>query len=192
MLKPKQTGFTIVELLIVIVVVAVLASITVVAYRGIRERAVTAAYTSAVDQWEKILNIEIAISGSLPNTGENPVCAGRSLADFPAQGVFAEGVCVRASSSGTMASFSSAYFNQFQSNISTSGALPLTSISLFGETVSSRGIMIYSASSPFRGYSIQWYPQVVGQCGRGMSYGPYLGFTPGALTGDWCLIEKLY
>ena len=35
----KQTGFTIVELLIVIVVIAILAAITIVAYNGIQDRA---------------------------------------------------------------------------------------------------------------------------------------------------------
>ena len=35
----KQTGFTIVELLIVIVVIAILAAITIVAYNGIQQRA---------------------------------------------------------------------------------------------------------------------------------------------------------
>jgi prepilin-type N-terminal cleavage/methylation domain-containing protein len=35
----KQTGFTIVELLIVIVVIGILAAITIVAYNGIQERA---------------------------------------------------------------------------------------------------------------------------------------------------------
>lgn len=37
--KQKQTGFTIVELLIVIVVIGILAAITVVAYNGVQERA---------------------------------------------------------------------------------------------------------------------------------------------------------
>ena len=39
MVKKKQTGFTIVELLIVIVIIGILAAITVVAYNGIQERA---------------------------------------------------------------------------------------------------------------------------------------------------------
>jgi prepilin-type N-terminal cleavage/methylation domain-containing protein len=37
--KQKQSGFTIVELLIVIVVIAILAAITIVAYNGIQNRA---------------------------------------------------------------------------------------------------------------------------------------------------------
>lgn len=37
--RNKQTGFTIVELLIVIVVIGILAAITIVAYNGIQERA---------------------------------------------------------------------------------------------------------------------------------------------------------
>ena len=45
-MKPwaKQTGFTIVELLIVIVVIAILAAITIVAYNGIQNRS----YDSAI------------------------------------------------------------------------------------------------------------------------------------------------
>lgn len=39
MLRRKQTGFTIVELLIVIVVIGILAAITIVAYNGIQQRA---------------------------------------------------------------------------------------------------------------------------------------------------------
>ena len=37
--KKKQAGFTIVELLIVIVVIAILAAITIVAYNGVQQRA---------------------------------------------------------------------------------------------------------------------------------------------------------
>jgi prepilin-type N-terminal cleavage/methylation domain-containing protein len=37
--QPSQTGFTIVELLIVIVVIGILAAISIVAYNGVQERA---------------------------------------------------------------------------------------------------------------------------------------------------------
>ena len=47
--KHKQSGFTIVELLIVIVVIAILAAISIVAYNGIQARSNTAAAESAAD-----------------------------------------------------------------------------------------------------------------------------------------------
>jgi prepilin-type N-terminal cleavage/methylation domain-containing protein len=49
----KRSGFTIVELLIVIVVIAILAAITLVAYNGIRERAQDTQIKSALAQAQK-------------------------------------------------------------------------------------------------------------------------------------------
>ena len=51
----KQLGFTIVELLIVIVVIAILAAITIVAYTGIQDRAKASAMVSEVNQVVKKL-----------------------------------------------------------------------------------------------------------------------------------------
>ena len=51
--KQKQAGFTIVELLIVVVVIAILAAITIVAYNGIQTRAKQAAAQSSAAQASK-------------------------------------------------------------------------------------------------------------------------------------------
>lgn len=45
----KRTGFTIVELLIVVVIIAILAAITIVAYNGIQNRAKTSSAQSAAN-----------------------------------------------------------------------------------------------------------------------------------------------
>ena len=53
----KQKAFTIVELLIVIVVIAILAAITIVAYNGIQDRARTAAIQSDLSQAHRALEL---------------------------------------------------------------------------------------------------------------------------------------
>lgn len=65
--KQKQhTGFTIVELLIVIVVIAILAAITIVAYNGIQTQAKTTKTISAVETWVKALRLYEADNGAYP------------------------------------------------------------------------------------------------------------------------------
>jgi len=71
----KSKGFTIVELLIVIVVIAILAAITIVAYNGIQQRAKTTASKSSAETVQKKAEAANAIVSSYP----------ASLTDFGAQ-----------------------------------------------------------------------------------------------------------
>lgn len=60
----RQRGFTIVELLIVIVVVAILVAITVVAYNGVQDRTKTASQISAAQAYVKAIKLMLAADPS--------------------------------------------------------------------------------------------------------------------------------
>jgi prepilin-type N-terminal cleavage/methylation domain-containing protein len=62
----KKRGFTIVELLIVIVVIGILATIAIVAYNGIQTRAKNAKTVSAATAWTKALKLYNAQWDSWP------------------------------------------------------------------------------------------------------------------------------
>lgn len=67
--RKKTVGFTIVELLIVIVVIGILAAIVIVAYQGVTQRSKNAQVVSYVGQFTKSLTIHINKEGSYPVTG---------------------------------------------------------------------------------------------------------------------------
>ena len=66
----KQKGFTIIELLIVIVVIGILAAITVVAYTGIQQRARVAVLMSDLKQAQTQLEVDRIYNNSYPATKE--------------------------------------------------------------------------------------------------------------------------
>lgn len=66
----SYTGFTIVELLIVIVVIGVLAAITIVAYNNIQQRGRDAERTSDVKQLKKSLELFYAEKNYYPSVGD--------------------------------------------------------------------------------------------------------------------------
>ncbi len=67
--KNKQPGFTIIELLVVIVVIAILATITIVLYAGISQRARDDSVRSAANQIEKSILLWYQDAGVLPAAG---------------------------------------------------------------------------------------------------------------------------
>lgn len=188
--KDNRHGFTIVELLIVIVVIGILAAITVVAYRGIQQRATTASYTSAVDQWEKIVRMEKTLQGDdFANTGIT--CLGRDISDFPKTSEFDEGVCVADAGGAGYYEYNGEIFENWTTS-RPSGALPVTTATADGETIKTRGIILSTA--PANSYDpaigeIWWYPQIAGQCGRGVDQSGMFGIEEGALTGGFCILD---
>lgn len=77
----KQTGFTIVELLIVIVVIGILAAITIVAYNGIQARANDARRDSEIKQLKTALAIYKSDTGLYPDAcGSGSGCLADNLA----------------------------------------------------------------------------------------------------------------
>jgi prepilin-type N-terminal cleavage/methylation domain-containing protein len=114
---PKSQGFTIVELLIVIVVIAILAAITAVVYIGIQDQARAAVFVSAVDAYEKEAHTYRLKEGEFYSatkaTGYTSSMTtpqpGRTVTtmrvcmpgNYPADGVFAKNECYVQSASYT-------------------------------------------------------------------------------------------
>lgn len=74
-----KAGFTIVELLIVIVVIGILATITIVAYNGVQSRANDAAVQSDLENIAKSLQIYAAVNESFPDIDDSAVRATLNL-----------------------------------------------------------------------------------------------------------------
>lgn len=92
----RQKGFTIVEMLVVILVIAILAAITIVAYNNVQERAKNSQWAAVAAAWVKVVQLAKVNSGSLPVSGSYFTCLGNN---FPAKDGFAANECVRTSPS---------------------------------------------------------------------------------------------
>lgn len=80
MLSKEQRGFTIVELLIVVVVIAILAAISTVAFSSVQDRAEIAKTASAVRQYREALSHYRTDNGQYPITGA--FCLGNQYGTF--------------------------------------------------------------------------------------------------------------
>lgn len=70
----RHEGFTIVELLIVIVVIAILAAITIVSYNGIRDRSKASQITSGIKQVEKAFKLWTSETGITTYPADTAIC----------------------------------------------------------------------------------------------------------------------
>lgn len=100
MFTARHAGFTIIELLIVIVVIGILAAITAVAYNGIQQRAYNTMMISTARSWDTLLQESYQINGTVAvdlnsNGGFNPgetICLGIP-SEYPAAAKLAAGQC---------------------------------------------------------------------------------------------------
>jgi len=74
--KKRASGFTIVELLVVIVIIGILAAIVIVAYTGITDSAKRVSAASQMKQWEKLFETYRAQEGGLPSLADGYYCLG--------------------------------------------------------------------------------------------------------------------
>lgn len=117
-MEKKAQGFTIVELLIVIVVIAILAAISIVAYTGIQQRATNTKTEQAVAQWVKILHTYKAIQGAFPATSS---CLG-------AENSYNSLGCRQDTAGGGIITRDNAFYTAIQTVIGTSGSWPTPSM----------------------------------------------------------------
>ena len=122
-MKQRTYAFTIVELLIVIVVIAILATISVVTYTGIQQRAVNTKTEQAVAEWVKILSTYKAMKGQYPNTS---ACLGTLGSYDGALG------CRRDTAATAIIGETPAFYSEI--NSVTSGPYPTPSLIRHGQT----------------------------------------------------------
>lgn len=92
-ISPLRQGFTIVELLIVVVVIAILASITVVAYNGVTAKAENTRTISLLNEWTQKLEMYKVKKDQYPQGSLEYVCLGDG---YIANSDFTAGQCMKA------------------------------------------------------------------------------------------------
>ena len=147
-------GFTIVELLIVIVVIAILAAVSVVAYSGIQQRATASKAASTATQIYKGFEAYYALEGHYPLTAAldsgREGCIG-DVSDFPSRDGFGAGECAPDIYSSEMTSVDTALTTELgKVMIAPNTSLPPL-VDLWSPDKQIRGIYFKTGNSAFSG-----------------------------------------
>lgn len=164
----RSHGFTIVELLIVVVVIAILAAITIVAYNGITRKAQATAYVAAADTVEKQVRIMMETS---PPAGPVATCLG-DASDFPARDGFAKDECIYVEQNGQHTSIGynfsepsmTAIRTAYPSILTPRNLAPADTADYYGSKYHGRGIYVVAMQSFIQ---IWWVSPDASACGRG-------------------------
>ncbi len=155
MTRNGRHGFTIIELLIIIVLVAILASITVVSYGGIQGRAEKVRTESVVKTYMKALEMHYSEFGRYPVVAYSyaAICLG-TLEDYPAADGFAAGQCRKNATDLTL--FGSAD-NELNSRISRYGSTLRSNVPLQPKTLWWGGGNLSQRGIAFSNLDPTWY-----------------------------------
>ena len=104
-IKNNQKGFTIVELLIVIVVIAILAAITIVAFNGIQNRAKATSGQNLASQIAKKAEIYNTAESTYPTFTQLTTNTGAGTAGNPAEAKLDDATMVRRTGVGVVSPF---------------------------------------------------------------------------------------